>query len=205
MKFGKYFGGITGNQHEYFQPNLNGDLVSNTIKNINPDFLYLQEFWFPEDADKIDFLREYPHQVFFDTWYRQKGILIASKKPFSQKIIDEFPIITYESFTIIPIHLNSFNFQKRSKQIDKLCEILSATARPIILLGDTNIWSRKNKFLFSTDKQGYLKLVKLLIDASKNIISTVSLGGQAISLILRWRPPELFPHVRVNVGGAIPE
>lgn len=176
LKFGKYFGGITGNQHEYFQPNLNGDLVSDTIKNINPDFLYLQEFWFTEDADKIDSLREYPHRIFLDMWYRKSGAMIASKKPFSQKLIHDFHIITYQNLTIIPIHLNSFNFSKRLKEIEKLHEILSATAHPIILLGDTNIWSRKNKFLFLKDKLGYLKLTELLIDASKNIISTCFFG-----------------------------
>ena len=176
LKYGKYFGGITGNQHEYFQPNLNGDLVSNTIKNINPDFLYLQEFWFTEDAEKIDFLKEYPHRVFLDMWYRKSGALIAGKKPFSQKLIQDFHIITCENFTIVPVHLNSFNFSKRLEEINKLCEVLSTMTHPTILLGDTNIWSRKNKFLFSKDKQGYLKLIEFFVDASKNIASTTFYG-----------------------------
>ena len=176
LKYGKYFGGITGNQHEYFQPNLNRDLVSNAIKNINPDFLFLQEFWFTEDAEKIDFLKEYPYRVFLDMWYRKNGALIASKKPFQQKLVHDFSIITCENLTIIPIHLNSFNFSKRYKEIEKLHGILSATAHPIILIGDTNIWSRKNKFLFSKDKQGYLRLAESLVDASKDIVSTNFFG-----------------------------
>ena len=176
LKYGKYFGGLTGDQHEYFQPNLNGNLISNVTQDINPDFLYLQEFWFPKDAKKIKILEEYPHQVFIDTWYRRSGVLIASKKQFSQKLIAGFPIITCDDFTIIPIHLNSFSSSIRLKEIKKLCEILSIVTQPIVLLGDTNIWSRKNLFLFSKDKEGYLKLTESLIDASKNIMSTNFFG-----------------------------
>lgn len=175
LRYLKYFG-ITAHQYEYFQPKLNGVFVSNTIQNIDPDFLYLQEFWFPKDSNDIQFLQTYPYKVFFDTWYRQKSILIASKKPFSHDILDGFPIIKCNGFTLIPIHLNSFSPTKRSEQIDKLCEILSTVKSPVILLGDTNIGSRQNKFLFSKDKQGYLKLTTLLKDASKDIISTSFFG-----------------------------
>ena len=175
LKYGTYFGFGSGDSYEYFLPDLNGNVVSETIQNINPDILYLQEFWSPEDVGKIPILKEYPYQLSLDMWYRDGGALIASKKPFTGNSND-FHIITYENHTIIPIHLNSFNPSKRLKDIEKLYELIPNVPPATIVIGDANIWSRGNRFLFSKDKQGYSKLTDRLFNASRNIVSTSYFG-----------------------------
>lgn len=46
----------------------------------------------------------------------------------------------------------------------------------LIILGDTNIWSRGKKFIFSNDKKAYKILTEKLSDFSKKIISTTYAG-----------------------------
>jgi len=176
LKYGKYFGFRTGNKDEYFRPDVNGDLVSKTIEKINPDFLYLQEFWSPKDANQIECLKKYPHKMFLDMWYRKKGVLIASKKPFSFKMINRIPIVNYKGCNIIPIHLNSYIAAKRFRQEAAIERVLPDLKGKEILMGDTNLWEIKNIFLFSKDRQTYIKFTRSLTDISKKIESTNFFG-----------------------------
>jgi len=176
MKYAKHIGFASKDEYEYFQPDVNAHLVSNTIKTIDPDFLFLQEFWNPSDADTIEQLKEYPYRQFLDMWYRKSGACIASKKPFSIEIIDGFSIVHYENLNIIPIHLNSFSPLKRLEETTILNKISKSLSEKTIILGDTNIWSRKNFYLFSKDIQSYAKLCKSYSDVSAPIIATNFLG-----------------------------
>ena len=45
-----------------------------------------------------------------------------------------------------------------------------------MILGDTNIWSRGNKFLFKNDRKAYKVITGCLRDFSKEIISTSYFG-----------------------------
>ena len=109
LKFGSFFGFKSHDAFEYYQPKKNNKLVSNFIKSIDPDFIYLQEFYNPSDEHTIEYLKEYPYRVFLDMWYRKKGALIAGKKPFQHKQVDGINHIYYEELTILPIHFNSFS------------------------------------------------------------------------------------------------
>jgi len=178
LKYAKYFGIKFKGQkiiHEYFQPKINGDFVSKYIDKINPDIIFLQEFYFPEDTKSIEGLKNYPYQKFVHAWYHKHCILIASKKEFEIKENNFFSIVSCGEFNFIPIHLNSFSALKRlddSLILDEFAGYISN----LIILGDTNIWSRGEKFIFSNDKKAYKILTEKLSDFSQKIISTSYAG-----------------------------
>jgi len=178
LKYAKYFGIKFKGQkiiHEYFQPKINGNFVSKYIEQINPDIIFLQEFYFPKDTESIEVLKNYPYQKLVHAWYHKHCILIASKKEFKIKEDNSFSIVSYGELNFIPIHLNSFSALKRIE--DSL--ILNEFAKHVsglIILGDTNIWSRGEKFIFLNDKKAYKILTERLNDFSKKIISTTYAG-----------------------------
>lgn len=178
LKYAKYFGVQHKGQkiiHEYFQPKINGTFVSNYIEEVNPDIVFLQEFYFPEDTKSIAVLKNYSHQKLVHAWYHKHCILIASKKEFKIEENKNFSIVSSGEFNFIPIHLNSFSALKRLDDARILNE-LANTIPNLIILGDTNIWSRGEKFVFSNDKKAYKMLTETLSDFSKKIKSTTYLG-----------------------------
>lgn len=178
LKYAKYFGlSYKGKkiQHEYFQSKINGDFVSKFIEKQNPDVLFLQEIYYPEDIKDISVLKNYPYTKLIHTWYHKHSILVASKYEFFVSEKDNFSIILVNGLNLIPVHLNSFSALKRFKDsiiLNKLSKKLSN----VLVLGDTNIWSRGNKFLFINDKKTYNILTENLSDFSKNILSTSYFG-----------------------------
>lgn len=158
--------------YEYFQPSRNGDVVSKGIKSMDPDIVFLQEFWSEKDAESIKSLEMYPFRQFVDMWYRKSGMLIASKKPFTLSSVQGYSVVSYIDYTIIPIHLYSFDSSKRYKESCVLNELLPETNLKKIILGDTNIWSRNGFYLFSNDYCSYKQLTTSLVDVSKDITST---------------------------------
>ena len=113
LKFGKYLEYPPKASHEYFHPEINAKLVSDSLSKIDPDFLFLQEFWNPSDAKNIEYLKEYPYQQYLDMWYRKESTLIASKKPFSVEMMEGFPLVMWGGLKMVPIHLNSYSSEKR--------------------------------------------------------------------------------------------
>ncbi len=87
--------------HQYFQPVLNGDFVSKNVVKINPDIIFLQEFYFSEDVESIKVLKNYPHKKLIDTWYHKHSILIASKREFLVSQKDNFAIVSYDDFNFV--------------------------------------------------------------------------------------------------------
>ena len=141
LKYIKYFGIKYKGQkiiHEYFQSKINGDFISKSIKKIDPDILFLQEFYFSEDTKYIEILKNYPYQKLINTWYHKHSILIASKHKFTILEKDKFSIISYGKLNFIPIHLNSYYASKRLKDLITLNKI-TKNLQNIIILGDTNI------------------------------------------------------------------
>ena len=178
LKYAKYFGIKYKGQkilHEYFQPNLNGIFVSKSIEKLNPDILFLQEFFYPEDVKSIEILKNYPYQKLIHTWYHKHSILVASKYEFLITEKDNFSIIYLKDLNFIPVHLNSFYALKRLEDCLILRE-LSKNIPNLLILGDTNIWSMEDRFLFSNDKKAYKIITKHLLDFSKNILSTSYFG-----------------------------
>lgn len=162
---------------QYFRPDKNAILVSDTIANINPDFLFLQEFYDSMDVRKIEILTEYPHQMFLDMWYRKQTALVASKKPFTIYESSGFHIVSCEGFKIIPIHLNSYSASRRLEETRTLAELIGELGGDkIVVLGDTNIWTRKGFFLFSKDAKAYVHLTALLNERTTGIVSTNYIG-----------------------------
>ena len=178
LKYIKYFGIKYKGQkiiHEYFQPKINGDFISKSIEKIDPDILFLQEFYFSEDTRYIEILKNYPYQKLINTWYHEHSILIASKYKFIISEKEKFPIVSCSGLNFIPIHLNSYYASKRLSDSITLNKIAKDSPN-IIILGDTNIWSRRNFFFFKNDKGGYKIITEYLSDFSKEIISTSYFG-----------------------------
>ena len=178
LKYAKYFGIRYKGQkivHEYFQPVINGEFVSNQIKKINPDILFLQEFYDANDTKYIEALKDYPYQKLVDTWYHTHAILVASKYEFTVTERDNFSIVSCNGINFIPVHLNSFHASKRLEDAIILDRMIVELPNSLIL-GDTNIWSRGKMFLFRNDSEAYKTLCRNLADFSKDIISTSYFG-----------------------------
>ena len=178
LKFAKYFNysfkGIKIN-HEYFQPKLNSRFVSNFIEQQNPDIIFLQEIHDTKDIELLNILEKYPHKQLPNTWYHKHSILVASKIAFTAELKNDFNVVFCNNITYIPIHLNSFSALKRLEDCKKLSSICNYN-EDIIILGDTNIWSRGRCFIFSNDKKAYYSIAKKLTDITKKILSTTFLG-----------------------------
>jgi hypothetical protein len=178
LKYTRYFGMKYKGQkilHEYFQPNINGIFVSKSIEKLNPDVLFLQEFYYPEDVKSIEVLKNYPYKKLIHTWYHKHSILIASRYEFLITEENNFSIVSIKDLNFIPVHLNSFYASKRLKDGLILRE-LSKNIPNLLILGDTNIWSKGNRFLFSNDKKTYKIITEYLLDFSKKIFSTSYFG-----------------------------
>jgi endonuclease/exonuclease/phosphatase family metal-dependent hydrolase len=158
-------------KNEYFNPNLNGEFISDFIEKTNPDILFLQEIYNKNDIENINSLKKYPHREFVNTWYHKHSILIASKEKFSIFAKDKFHIISINNFNFLPIHLNSFSAKKRLMDANILNNI-SQEINNLIILGDTNIWKKENNFIFKNDKKSYKKLSEYLTEFSSKIKST---------------------------------
>lgn len=178
LKYAKYFGVKYKGQnilHEYFQPHMNGEFVSGQIKKINPDILFLQEFYYPEDVKYVEVLKDYPYQKLLDTWYHEHSILVASKYEFALSKKENFHVVLCKGINFIPVHLNSFYASKRLEDSVVLDKVITGLSN-VLILGDMNIWSRRQKFAFKNDKKAYEVLSRNLVDFSKNIISTSYFG-----------------------------
>lgn len=178
LKYLKYLGARYREQkifHEYFLPAMNGNFVSDSIQKINPDLLFLQEFYFTEDIKHIDALKNYPYKEFLNTWYHKHAILVASKSEFIVSKENGFHMISSGGLNFVPVHLNSFHASKRLRDclnFKKQAEKLQNT----FILGDTNIWSRGKLFLFGNDKKAYDAITQSFVDFSKDLISTTCFG-----------------------------
>ncbi len=178
LKYAKYFGFKYRGQkiiREYFQPVLNGEFVSNQIKKLNPDILFLQEFYDANDTKYIEALKDYPYQKLVDTWYHEHAILVASKYELTITESSNFSIVSCNGINFIPVHLNSFHASKRLEDAIILDHMVSELPNALVL-GDTNIWSRGKMFLFKNDSKAYKTLCQNLLDFSKDIISTSYFG-----------------------------
>lgn len=178
LKFAKYLG-ISSCGHkifnEYFQPEINGNFVSKYIEDSKPDILFLQEIYKVNDVDSIKILEQYPYKKLINTWYHKHSILVASKYEFSVNEREDFSVITFKDLNFIPIHLNSFYAKRRLEDCNYINSLISGMNN-VIVLGDTNIWSRGDEFIFSNDKRAYKEITKNLVDYSKELISTTYIG-----------------------------
>ena len=161
--------------HEYFQAKINGEKVSKFLEKMNPEIIFLQEIYSKKDLQYIHILKKYPYQTFINTWYHKHSILVASKKKIKVLKNEKFSSLLIEKINFIPIHLNSFSAKKRLRDSFRLKKMAGKNNKTIIL-GDTNIWSRRKIFLFKNDKKAYEIITKHLLDFTYNIKSTSILG-----------------------------
>lgn len=175
LKYQKYFRVGNFDHQEYFQPELNAGLVSKTIGSIDPDFLFLQEFYEPNDTRTITILQKYPFQILIDTWYREKSVLIASKKPIHIREQDGIASIEYERNHLYPVHLNSFVPQKRLEE-SRVLKQRTIGVKNLIIFGDFNYWQRKYFYVWQRDKDAYKLFTQYLRDVTKKIHSTTCYG-----------------------------
>ncbi len=161
--------------HQYFQPILNGDLVSKNIEEMNPDIMFLQEVSDPKDLEHISVLKNYQYQKLVNSWYNERSVLVASKSDFKITKIGNFYTVNCGGINYVPVHLNAFSAQKRLQDIEFLIKSL-ANIDNVVILGDTNIGSRGNTFLFKNDRFAYKKMTNSFVDFSKKLLSTTIVG-----------------------------
>ena len=113
--------------------------------------------------------------MFMDMWYRKKGAMIASKKPFEYTQVAGEHHVNYGELKVHPVHFNSFSPTKRHVEARKVIKNFSKTKKTIVF-GDTNIWNKRNSFLFSKDKHTYRSLKDSFVDVSKECTSTTFMG-----------------------------
>lgn len=164
-------------EHEFFHKH-NGDFISEYIKEQDPDVAILLEILSFDDVTSIPALSMYPYQELLPIW-GDNNILIASKKSFrTEKIGSIFYRVTCGNLTIIPLHLNSFSSRKRKTEVSELVSLIqNIPTRHLLAVGDTNLWERNKRFLFSLDKQTYYELINTLPEASSHVTTTHYFGA----------------------------
>lgn len=177
VQWAKYLGIVYKGQkikHQYFQPILNGKFVSDKIKKLNPDILFLQEIHDPEDIKSIPVLKEYPYQKLFHTQdqeYLDHQMLIASKYPFSEDRQETTSVFEIDGTKYVPVHLDAFSPKQRLITIQCLVQRIRSVGK-VILLGDTNFWQRKGWCMWDYDSKAYNTISGVLVDVSKKVPST---------------------------------
>ena len=161
-------------EHEFFYK-YNSSFVSEYITKINPDIIILQEILSLDDIENISILQFYPHKKLLKAW-GDNNIFIVSKNEFSVEQKGIFHVIDFGNHIIIPLHLNSFSAVKRLQEASQLQQVVKQCIKPVVALGDTNIWKRGKRFLFKKDKKVYEQIVQDLYESSKDIISTHYFG-----------------------------
>lgn len=149
----------------------NGDFVSNTIRQINPDILFLQEITETDDLEHIDALKDYPYHHLSHNTHHSHHILTASKTPFNAEKHGSFTLVRAKHVSFIPVHLSTYHSTQRLKDAKALVAVVKGTEN-IAIMGDTNMWSRGSVYPFRADREAYRVLTAELTDLTRGFRST---------------------------------
>lgn len=149
----------------------NGDFVSDTIRQIDPDVIFLLEITDPEDLDHIEALQEYPFRHLNKNVYHSHHIVTASKKPYTEEERHGFTIVRQDAITLIPVHLSTFHATERLVDAKQLFALVKGEGS-VAIMGDTNMWSHGSLYLFRADREAYRVFTAELMDLTRGFRST---------------------------------
>lgn len=159
----------------YFQPELNGEFVSSQLASFDPDVVFLQEISSLDEASAIPALGKYPHKALLPNVHHEHSTLVAAKKPFEQTTKNGFRQIVTEGVTLLPVHLNAHHATARLADAALIAKMTEGRQR-VIVIGDTNLWSRGNHCFAPKDREAYNTLTQHLVDVTTSIGSTSLFG-----------------------------
>jgi len=159
----------------YFQPELNGEFVSSQLAAFDADVVVLQEMHSLDDAAFIPALADYPYKTLVPNIHHEHSVLVASKQPFEITTKGDYACIGIGEVTLVPVHLDAHSAQARYADT-KALSIATAGITPLIIIGDTNIWSRGKRCVFPADKRAYATLTRNLTDITTEFSSTSYFG-----------------------------
>jgi len=149
----------------------NGTFVSDTIRQIDPDIIFLLEITDADDLDYIAALEDYPYRHLTKNTYHTHHILTASKTPYDSKDYDGFTIVQQGGMTYVPVHLGTFHAADRLGDAKKLTKLV-AGKKHVAIMGDTNMWSRGSIYAFKADREAYKVLTATHTDLTRTFHST---------------------------------
>lgn len=159
----------------YFQPELNGGFVSSQLASFDPDIIFLQEVQSLDDTKHIPALHNYPYMSLLANVHHEHSMLVAAKEPFEARSEKGIHLIKSAGTTFVPLHLNAHRASARLADAALIGELAEGRER-IVIIGDTNLWSRGKHCFSPTDRKAYAKLTKYLLDVTANIPSTSLFG-----------------------------
>ena len=155
----------------------NADKIKEIIDLIDPDIFIGQEL--SKNTDISEFWNKISIYKLSPSYYKNfQKLYIGEVEPklFFKEKHKELTIIQLPKYIIFLVHLNAFSAHKRLKEIEYICQISDCYKKPIICLGDFNIWKRGNFFLFKKDRLAYKKITEYFDHPTKHIISTTTTG-----------------------------
>lgn len=149
----------------------NGEFVSESIRQIDPDIIFLLEITDLEDLDHIAVLKDYPYRHLSKNTYHSHHILTASKTLYVAEEADGFTFVQHDGTVLIPVHLSTFHATDRLSDAKRLAKLLAGRDH-IAIMGDTNMWSRGALYLFKADRAAYAELTAERTDLTRTFYST---------------------------------
>jgi endonuclease/exonuclease/phosphatase family metal-dependent hydrolase len=159
----------------YFQPELNGDFVSSHLKDFNADIIFLQEIMSLDDTNHIATLANYPYRLLVPNVHHEHSILIAAKQPFDAEERGDFTLIQTGGMTFVPIHLDAHHAKGRYNDALSL-RASTQGVKHLVIIGDTNLWSRGEHCIFPADRKAYKALAAHNRDITAMLHSTSYFG-----------------------------
>lgn len=149
----------------------NAGFVSESIRRINPDTIFLLEITDTDDLKHLDVLSDYPYHHLTKNAYHAHHILTASKTPYTTSDYEGFSVVEQDGITMIPMHLSTFHAADRLGDAKRLAALANDT-RHIAIMGDTNMWSRGQVYVFKADREAYAALATGRTDLTRRFHST---------------------------------
>lgn len=149
----------------------NADFVSESIRQINPDIIFLLEITDEEDVDCIEALQAYPYRHLSKNTYHAHHILTASKMPYTTGEYAGCALVQNDGTTFLPVHLSTYHAAERLSDARKLDETAEGLQN-VVVMGDTNMWSRGSVYFFKEDREAYKVLTSHCVDLTRKFRST---------------------------------
>ncbi len=128
-----------------------------------PDVIFLQEV--PDGKELRLILKHFPDHTYslaIDVEHEEAKSLFISKYPITEVKHTHSNDYIINGITFFPIHLYAFSPKVRTSQVKRL--LLDTPKTCGIILGDTNFWIFRERFLSKRDSQSYKSITREYID-----------------------------------------
>jgi endonuclease/exonuclease/phosphatase family metal-dependent hydrolase len=152
--------------YSFYTPNL--PEVSALIKKENADTVFLQEIHTEEDAHIIfESFPEFKHKTIVYSQDRFSKSIFMSKYEIEHIHHTENDDYIIGGISFFTVHLNAFSPEKRYRKVLRILDDLQHSKT--VILGDTNFWIIKDRFLSSRDRLSYNKITSNHKDILKSL------------------------------------